>query len=115
MLKYRKGECVGDRERSNIMGRKKSFECDCPVCGAFFDVKLSPLEDISTSCPQCGTDLSIVLDGIPGSEPEVELEDDNYISEEDAWADPVNNMPQCCVACGGPFPQCTTSCKIFDH
>lgn len=31
---------------------------------------------------------------------------DDYESEED--------IPECCIACGGPYPQCTTSCKIFD-
>lgn len=24
------------------------------------------------------------------------------------------DMPFCCEACGGPYPQCMTSCKIFD-
>jgi len=25
-----------------------------------------------------------------------------------------NDIPEGCRACGGPFPQCTTSCKVFN-
>lgn len=95
------------------MGRKKRFECDCPVCGAFFNISLAPFDDEYVTCSLCGTEVLVSLSSVPGDEPDVDIVD-NEITEEDAWADPVNNMPQCCVACGGPFPQCTTSCKIFD-
>ncbi len=27
----------------------------------------------------------------------------------------VPDEPECCRACGGPYPDCTTSCKIFDE
>lgn len=39
-------------------------------------------------------------------------EDDDYIpslSEER-----LMTMPEGCRACGGPYPSCTTSCKLFD-
>lgn len=26
----------------------------------------------------------------------------------------INNEPDCCKACGGPYPNCMSSCKIFD-
>lgn len=26
----------------------------------------------------------------------------------------TDEMPECCIACGGPYPDCMTSCKIFD-
>lgn len=39
------------------------------------------------------------------------------IDEDDIWEfieEPDSEVPPCCAACGGPYPQCTTSCKIFD-
>lgn len=25
------------------------------------------------------------------------------------------DMPECCVSCGGPYPDCTSSCQLFDE
>lgn len=37
---------------------------------------------------------------------------------EDHWVDPpddfYDDMPEGCKACGGPYPDCTSSCKMFD-
>ena len=35
---------------------------------------------------------------------------EEYYDEEESEDD----MPECCIACGGPYPDCMTSCKIFD-
>lgn len=67
------------------MSRKK-----CPVCG-------SPMNDNYETfwdCDNCGEHVAK-----PGYSFE---EDDNDI------------LPKACAACGGPYPQCTTSCKLFD-
>ena len=46
-----------------------------------------------------------------------ECEDCGYQEEgmfiEDYAEDP-DAIPPGCAACGGPYPQCKTSCKIFD-
>lgn len=42
---------------------------------------------------------------------EDEDEDEDYDDYED---DDPFKMPFCCQACGGPWPDCMTSCKIFD-
>lgn len=36
--------------------------------------------------------------------------------EDDDWYDDDDDddIPEGCAACGGPYPQCTTSCKLFD-
>lgn len=39
-------------------------------------------------------------------------EEDEYHLPDDY--EPEEDMPECCIACGGPYPQCTTSCKLFD-
>ena len=34
---------------------------------------------------------------------------------DDIYDDPdESEIPECCKACGGPWPKCQTSCKIFD-
>lgn len=38
-----------------------------------------------------------------------EIDEDDYVEEFD-----MNNPPFGCRACGGPYPQCMTSCKMFD-
>lgn len=78
----------------------------CPKCGhamtysyIFSDFK----------CDNCGetidendADVEVVL----------EWADDDVLE----WGNDETNgdIPFCCIACGGPYPQCTTSCKIFD-
>lgn len=42
---------------------------------------------------------------------------DCAICEQENREEPIyseDNPPPGCRACGGPFPQCTTSCPIFD-
>lgn len=26
----------------------------------------------------------------------------------------LDGIPFCCLACGGPYPNCTDSCRLFD-
>lgn len=51
-------------------------------------------------CLSCGE--SITLDEYLGW--------DRY----DVISEPECNIPEGCLACGGPYPECTTSCKLFD-
>ena len=50
------------------------------------------------------------------SDDELEEFFDNWYAEH--WVEPpddlIDNIPEGCAACGGPYPDCTTSCKIFD-
>lgn len=36
----------------------------------------------------------------------------DYEDEDDD--DDYEGIPQCCAACGGPYPDCMTACSIFD-
>lgn len=75
----------------------------CPNCGAVMDFVVAPWD---LECPDCDSIAVYFTDG------SVELrsrEDYEDIYEE------RDDMPECCVACGGPYPNCTTSCKIFDN
>ena len=69
---------------------------DCPDCGIqmcynFIESKFR--------CPQCGR---------------TDIEDLYYDDHEEYYGDTVDDEPECCKACGGPYPDCMTSCKIFD-
>nr|DAQ19124.1 MAG TPA: DNA-directed RNA polymerase II subunit [Caudoviricetes sp.] len=73
----------------------------CNQCGALMDRMEDPKGgcDIFT-CPACKWTID---------EMEYEYEDDELleVNEEDT-------LPPGCRACGGPYPQCKTSCKLFD-
>ena len=75
----------------------------CNECGAIMD----RVDDEVYACPSCGWSVDVM--------------DYEYESEDDEeWTEETLNMfggdvpPEGCRACGGPYPQCMTSCKLFD-
>lgn len=62
-------------------------------------------------CPECGGDIIITEDWDEGV-CYYECTDCDY--SEYAYDIDKNYVPEGCAACGGPYPQCKTSCKIFD-
>ena len=69
---------------------------DCPHCGA----EVIPTGAESIDCPVCGA--------------RIYLEWDDVNKEYYVWESSAGSMPDCCSACGGPYPDCKISCKIFD-
>ena len=69
----------------------------CNECGAVMEHVDGGLEPDTYVCPDpdCGT---------------VYLVDDYYYGDEP----PELEIPEGCAACGGPYPDCMTSCKMFD-
>lgn len=61
---------------------------DCPDCGEMLGYS-SSLDQYK--CPNCGSIFEAY-----------EINDDD------------GDIPSGCVACGGPYPSCKTSCKMFD-
>ena len=72
----------------------------CPECNG----RLEHIEGNDWVCADCGLAIWMEYD-----ENDVEWEDDE---EEDVE---LNDKPDCCIACGGPYPNCTTSCPLFDE
>lgn len=60
--------------------------------------------DIYT-CPSCGWEID---------EMEYEYEDNNEWTETILGMNHNNVPPVGCQACGGPYPHCEISCKLFD-
>ena len=84
----------------------------CNKCGAVMDRKEDPEGgcDIYT-CPSCGWEIDEMdYEYEDGDEMELVLDErgkDCLIFK--------NDMPPAgCRACGGPYPYCKTSCKMFD-
>lgn len=72
----------------------------CNECGALLDRREDPTGgcDIFT-CPSCGWEI-----------------DEMDYEYEDVFDDDIGDMiPNGCRACGGPYPHCKTSCKLFDE
>lgn len=76
----------------------------CNKCGAVMDIK----EPYDYICPGCGWEA----DG---------MEYEYDYGEEREWSPNMLDMlgedipPECCMACGGPYPDCKLSCKLFDE
>lgn len=68
----------------------------CGCCG-------HDLEEIRRNiyeCPNCGFSFDDVTDEV--------LSTSIYDDEDE------DDVPEGCRACGGPYPDCTTSCPLFD-
>ncbi len=68
----------------------------CDRCYGPMDVSYESRNRYLVHCPNCGQEWYIDGDGEC-------INDDNY-----------DDIPECCVACGGPYPDCQSSCSIFD-
>lgn len=72
----------------------------CNKCGAVMDRVKDPRGGCDIySCPSCGWEID---------EMEYEYEED------DPLASAEEEIPAYCEACGGPYPDCRASCKLFD-
>lgn len=80
----------------------------CPKCKIKLDYNSS---DDTYVCGMCGW-VGEYSSDYDGKGKEVISQIENYFTPDDAGS---NSMPPCCVACGcGAYPDCITSCKIFD-
>ena len=72
----------------------------CNNCGAIMDRTEDPNGGCDILiCPNCGEEVDEM-------DYEYEWEDE----DEKDW----DEIPKGCAACGGPYPRCMSSCKLFD-
>lgn len=66
-------------------------------------------------CPECGTTM-----GYSYIKSEFKCPNCGYLMDEMDWdyecedTNDPNNPPFGCAACGGPYPDCKSSCNMFD-
>jgi hypothetical protein len=61
-------------------------------------------------------------DGVPVYEVGDYVDEFGYLQEDGSWSkigfadeyDDNSDIPKGCQACGGPYPDCKTSCVLFD-
>lgn len=84
----------------------------CNQCGAVMDRKEDPEGGCDFyTCPSCGWEIN-EMDYEYENRDEMELVLDERGDEYLIFR---NDMPPAgCRACGGPYPYCKTSCKMFD-
>lgn len=78
-------------------------------------------ENNKYKCIECGNSMVKADEEVlvcPSCQHSVDIEDYGYENEYDDYyssiAGDLDDAPEGCMACGGPYPQCTTSCKLFD-
>ena len=59
-------------------------------------------------CPVCGHRMRRYLDGFGNWDGET------YVCDYCAREYDDDNIPEGCRECGGPYPNCTDSCPLFD-
>ena len=69
----------------------------CIYCGHDFEEIRRNIYE----CPNCGYSFNDVTDEVLSTSIYYEADDDEEV-------------PEGCRACGGPYPDCTTSCSLFD-
>lgn len=97
---YPKGDEIGMYLRKGL--------AICTECGALMDRKAHPEGDYHV-CPACGWDID---DEDYEYEDPMKLVTDEYGNE---CLVPKRDIPPAgCRACGGPYPDCLPSCKMYD-
>lgn len=82
----------------------------CNNCGALMDEEIRDRIGVFT-CPACGRECD-VMDYEYEEEDTMELVQDE---RGDEYLIPRDDMPPAgCRACGGPYPYCKASCKMYD-
>ena len=82
----------------NILGGSSSLDdCDwyCDDCDAYLNIQ----PGFSTSCGEWECTKCGCI---------------NYIDEDNIIEEDEDDVPEGCAACGGPYPDCKYSCKLFD-
>lgn len=71
---------------------------------------------IISKCPECGDILELQDDGTYYCPTCNNTWDEDEVIDIDTDEDEESedNVPKGCQACGGPYPYCKTSCKLFD-
>lgn len=80
-------------------------------------------ENETYECFECGGSMELVEGDVlvcTVCRHSVDIEDYGYEDEYDDYYSSVSDdddddMPEGCLACGGPYPKCTISCNLFDE
>jgi len=82
----------------------------CNKCGALMDEEIRNRIGVYT-CPACGWEIDVMEYEYEEGDPMELVQDERG----DEYLIPRNNTPpQGCRACGGPYPYCKSSCKMYD-
>lgn len=83
----------------------------CDRCNSYLNIQPGFDDHHSVwECTECGYRNSISADEIYDSEESFRNNFTLWNSDDDDEDD----IPEGCRACGGPYPNCTTSCPLFD-
>ena len=83
------------------------YDWQCDNCGAYLNSQPGFCSIGGFwQCEKCGFVNDVTINNTDDA-PESDYDDDNATGNND-------EIPEGCVACGGPYPFCTISCPVFD-
>lgn len=88
----------------------KSFNDGIPVCKCGAAMEMDFITD-HFMCPNCGFEIED-LDEYFDNNPYSDIVDE-WVFVEDS--DDYDKPGEGCEACGGPYPDCKSSCSLFDN
>ena len=91
-------------------GHNDDKDCDwyCDDCGAYMNNQpCFTTVSGEWTCTECGTINDV-------SENNILYDEDDDDDNSNSAMDEINDIPEGCRACGGPYPNCTDSCPLFD-
>ncbi len=78
---------------------------------------MAKIDNVNWGCERCFSPMEITREApnrylvrCPNCGLEFYVDKDNECINDDCYDD----TPECCVSCGGPYPDCQSSCNIFD-
>lgn len=86
----------------------------CRECGT----RMVYLDEYVVRCPNCGESVDKSSYNFwyesKYEEDLADAADEHYKEVFGEYPNDLDEMPEVCKTCGGPYPDCMTSCKIFD-
>lgn len=108
----KKGKKVIIPEGAELMDYLNRGFAICNKCGAVMDRKEDPKGGCDIyACPSCGWEIDEMEYEYESGDPMELVQDergDDYLIFRD------DMLPAGCRACGGPYPYCKVSCRMFD-
>jgi len=103
-----KSRPIHSNEINTTKCNSDSMLINCQSCGVYMDYEsgINGMFDSWWICPVCGSKVKEQT-----AYNQLDRENTDWINNTNY----IDDSPEYCKICGGPWPDCQTSCKLFDE